>query len=92
MNNELLERVAKVIWESRYSIDDDSLTIARKILAELAGELEDKARLDWMAKQKSISVHCRKGRFAINSSINYEYELKPLREAIDEARGWQFWV
>ncbi len=40
MNNELIERVARVIWESRYT-DDNSMQMARLVLAELAGELED---------------------------------------------------
>ena len=40
MDNELIERVARVIWESRYT-DDNSMQMARLVLAELAGELED---------------------------------------------------
>lgn len=36
MNNELIERVARVIWESRYT-DANSMQIARLVLAELAG-------------------------------------------------------
>ena len=40
MDNELIERVARVIWESRYT-DDDSMQTARLVLAELAGELRD---------------------------------------------------
>ena len=40
MENERLERVARVIWKLRYA-DDNSITIATAVLAELAGELRD---------------------------------------------------
>ena len=86
MNNELLERVAKVIWESRYSIGDDSLTIARKILAELAGELRDSERYAWLRS------HGYKNSIGNNPCVMCGAGINPtmpeiLDKAIDEARG-----
>lgn len=89
MKNELIERVARVIWESRYT-DDDSMQTARLVLAELAGELED-GTCEWWEDGEMWESSC--GVAYMFNSDGPEDNGHTFchkcgnRIAIDEARG-----
>ena len=89
MNNELIERVARVIWESRYT-DDNSMQVARLVLAELAGELRD-GTCEWWEDGEMWESSC--GVAYMFNSDGPEDNGHTFchkcgnRIAIDEARG-----
>ncbi len=78
MNNELIERVARVIWESRYT-DDNSMQMARLVLAELAGELEDAERWRYWLRKHGWSGYFDDGLTNSESAAD-------IITAIDKAR------
>ena len=101
MVDERLERVARALFlkgldwpqgveEEEYTFYKDQwLKMAAAVIAELAGELEDNARMDWVEAQTNgdrwIARQSRYGRgFRLH---NEKGTFRTAREAIDEARG-----
>ena len=93
MNNELIERVARTIYEQasngvvkwanvRNEERQDYFDYARAVLAELAGELRDAERYRWMRTAKEWD-----SPIVVLGYSDYEVaQGKELDKAIDEAR------
>jgi len=84
MNNELIDRVARVIWESRYT-DDNSMQMARLVLAELAGELED-AKPNVLEREWDYSLHTNPSAQAWAEAFAKMYPTCNVRH--DVMIGW----
>lgn len=92
---ERARRAAEEIHATPYDIDaivkgDNGVSVTAAIIVSHFPDAlhgEDTELLDWLEKNLK-GLRRYKGKWAINPSINYEYDLFPsLRAAIDDARS-----